>query len=105
MADLVKQNANTIFSKVFSEFVCEEPYFINEIFYLPFTYVSHITVRGIIVYELYNSEKKHFFFDPFRSSPQHCLANGINWISMKYIERYKEFDEFGQYLTEYYNKN
>jgi trehalose/maltose hydrolase-like predicted phosphorylase len=104
MADAVKQNANTIFSKLFSEFVCEEPYFSGEAFYLPFTY-SHITVRGILVYELYNSDKKHFFFDPFRSSPQHCIVNGIDWISMKYIDGCTEFDDFGQYLTEYYSKN
>jgi hypothetical protein len=97
----IQQKANAIFSTVFPEFKCGIPYREPMRLYLPFTYIRHISLSGIMAFEVIEFPTKIYIsFNPFESMPPHCVLNGIDWINMKYIDKMGEFELFSESICD-----
>lgn len=96
----IQKKADAIFTSVFPEFKCGIPYREATRLFIPFTYVTHISLSGIMVYEVLELTKIFVTLNPFESIPPHCVQNGIDWINMKYIHKCAAFEVFADSICE-----
>jgi len=97
----IQKKADYMFSTVFLGFKSGIPYREKTRLYIPFTYYNHISLSGIMVYEVMDLPTKTFVtLNPFESMPPHCVQNGIDWINMKYVYKMGEFDVFAESICD-----
>jgi len=91
--------ADTIFPSILPGFKASNAQIIKDTLTIPFEYTPHITVKGIMVFEIFTSPL-YVTFNPFLSSPQSFEQNGIDWVRMKYLDRREELYEFERQAKE-----
>jgi hypothetical protein len=96
----IQKKADDMFSTIFPEFKCGTPYRELTRLYLPFTYVRHIPLTGVMVYEIIEVSRTFITLNPFESMPPHCVLNGIDWINMKYVSKMGAFDVFAESICD-----
>ena len=85
----IKNKVNLLFSSLFSNINCEEPYIEYNILYIPFKYDFS---NGLMVFDESRT------LDPFRCKPFQFENASVDWIKMKYLTKEPAIYEMEQFL-------
>jgi len=96
----IQKKADDMFATIFPDFKCGTPYRESTRLFLPFTYFRHITLSGMMVYEIIDLTRIFVTLNPFESMPQQSMLNGIDWVNMKYVTKMGAFDVFAQSICD-----
>lgn len=87
----IKNKANAIFTPLFSNIQCQEPYIESETLFVPFTW--GICLNGLMVFDESGT------LDAFRCRPFQFEQSGIvDWIKMKYLTKESAITQMEQFL-------
>lgn len=89
--DAIKDKVNCIFSTLFPNIQCQEPYIESYILFVPFTW--NTLSNGLMAFNMSGT------LDAFRCRPFQFEQSGIvDWIKMKYLTKEKAISEMEQFI-------